>query len=302
MKILIGYDGSASADAALDDLQRAGLPDETAALLVSVAEVLMPPPPYSDELLGLSRASRRVDAAIAQSQSQRKQALKEAEELAAKAREWVRAHFPDWQVEAEGLAGLPSAELIRRADEWQADLVVVGSQGRSTLGQFVLGSVSKQVVTDSRHSVRVGRGVAGQSSLTPPRVMIGVDGSPEAQSALDAVGRRVWPEGTQVRMVTVDDDTSPARLVHIPAAAARRMVEWGEQELRALGVNVSAAIEQGEPQRVLLEEARRWNADAIFVGGRTFDSALERFWLGSVSTALVTKAHCSVEVVRSATS
>jgi len=37
MKILIGYDGSDSADAALDDLQRAGLSDVAEALIVSVA-------------------------------------------------------------------------------------------------------------------------------------------------------------------------------------------------------------------------------------------------------------------------
>ena len=54
MKILIGYDGSESADAALDDLRRAGLPRETETLIVSVAEVLMQPPPPSDELVGLA--------------------------------------------------------------------------------------------------------------------------------------------------------------------------------------------------------------------------------------------------------
>ena len=43
MRILIGYDGSESADAALDDLRRAGLPREVEALIVSVGEVMMPP-------------------------------------------------------------------------------------------------------------------------------------------------------------------------------------------------------------------------------------------------------------------
>jgi hypothetical protein len=38
MKILIGYDGSVSADVALDDLRMAGLPRETEALLVSPSE------------------------------------------------------------------------------------------------------------------------------------------------------------------------------------------------------------------------------------------------------------------------
>jgi hypothetical protein len=43
MRILIGYDGSESADAALDDLRRAGLPRAVEALILSVAEVIAPP-------------------------------------------------------------------------------------------------------------------------------------------------------------------------------------------------------------------------------------------------------------------
>jgi nucleotide-binding universal stress UspA family protein len=80
------------------------------------------------------------------------------------------------------------------------------------------------------------------------------------------------------------------------------MVEWAENELRAIGLGVSVIIEKGDPQRVLLEEARKWDADSIFVGGRVFSGAIERLRLGSVATALVTKAHCSVEVVRGAMS
>jgi nucleotide-binding universal stress UspA family protein len=264
-------------------------------------------------MVGLAQASRRVASAVAHAELQRKQAIKEAEELAAKANERVRSYFPDWQVRAEALAGWPSSELIRRADEWKADLVVVGSQGRSALAQFVLGSVSKKVVTDSHHSVRVARGAVGTNNSTTPRVMIGVDGSPEAERAVRAVGWRVWPDGTEVRIITIDDGTSPARIARVlptaaamirdrneeTAVAAKMMVEWGENELRVIGLNVSVAIEKGDPQRALIEEARKWNADSIFVGGRRFDGALERFWLGSVSTAVVTKAHCSVEVVRS---
>ena len=57
MKILIGYDGSASADAALDDLRQAGLPDECAALVMSVAEVFLPPPPPSSyEILEMTES------------------------------------------------------------------------------------------------------------------------------------------------------------------------------------------------------------------------------------------------------
>ena len=44
MKILIGYDGSESADAALKDLTRAGLPSEADVLVMSLADVFLPPP------------------------------------------------------------------------------------------------------------------------------------------------------------------------------------------------------------------------------------------------------------------
>ena len=47
------------------------------------------------------------------------------------------------------------------------------------------------------------------------------------------------------------------------AEAARMMTEWAANELRAIGLQVSVAIEQGEPGRVIIEEARKW--------GRRFD-------------------------------
>jgi nucleotide-binding universal stress UspA family protein len=315
MRILIGYDGSASADAALSDLRRAGLPREAEALIVSVGDVMMIPAPSNYEVVGQALTSRRVTAGIMHAQAQTAGALKVAKEFAAKASDRVRSYFPDWEVRAETLAGTPSWELIKRADEWKADLIVVGSHGRSALGRLILGSVSKKVVTDSHHSVRVARRAVEKRDGLPPRVMIGVDGSSEAESAVRAAGRRVWPDGTQVRIIAVDDGTSPTRIAHIlpataamirgcneeSAVAARMMVEWAESELHAIGLNVSVAIKKGDPQRVLIEEARKWDADSIFVGSRRFSGAIERFRLGSVATALVTKAHCSVEVVRGAT-
>ena len=249
-------------------------------------------------------------------EAQAAQKLKEVEEFAAKAGERLKSSFPEWEVQAVGLAGTPSAELVNKADEWKADLVVVGSHGRSALGRVILGSVSKKVVTDSHHSVRVTRGTFKDKAGLPPKIMIAVDGSPEAEHAVRAVGMRVWPEATEVRIIAVDDGTSPARISGVlptaaamitssnekVAEAARMMVEWAENELRAIGLQVSVAIEKGNPQRVLIAEARKWDADSIFVGARKFSGAIERFRLGSVSTALVTNAHCSVEVVRSASS
>lgn len=43
MKILIGYNGSQISEAALDDLQHAGLPENAEVLILTVAEVWLPP-------------------------------------------------------------------------------------------------------------------------------------------------------------------------------------------------------------------------------------------------------------------
>jgi nucleotide-binding universal stress UspA family protein len=301
MKILIGHDGSQSADAALVDLQRAGLPVEAEALIVSVADVMMVPQTPAYELAGEALMSRRVTAGLVYAQRQTERVLTEAKDIASRASDQVRSYFPHWNVRAETLAGSAAWELISKADEWKPDLIVVGSHGRSAVSRLILGSVSKKVVTDSDHSVRVSRGDIEKDRNTPPKLVIGVDGSTEADLAIRAVGSRVWPLGTEVRIIAVDDGSSSiaAGLMDELPLAAAQMVAWGENALSEIRLKVSVETEKGDPRRVLIDQAQAWDADSIFVGGRRFSGALERFQLGSVATALVTKAHCSVEVVRS---
>ena len=290
MRILIGHDGSQSADAALVDLQRAGLPAEAEVLIVSVADVMMAPATPGYELAAEALMSRRVVSGLVNAQRQTERALTEAKDIANRARDQVRSWFPHWSVRAQVLAGPAAAELISKANEWSPDLVVVGSHGRSAVSRLVLGSVSKKVVTDSDHSVRVSRGNIEKDLHAPLKLVLGVDGSAEAEQAIRVVGSRVWPHGTEVRIITVDNDDSPV--------AAAHMVAWAENALHEIGLNVSVKEEKGDPRRVLIDQAEAWDADSIFVGGRRFSGALERFQLGSVATALVTKAHCSVEVLR----
>ena len=313
MRLLIGYDGSKSADAALSDLRRAGLPRDAEVLILSVADVMSMPALSSYELVEQALVSRRATSGIMLAQTQTSQALEEAKEFASQASARIKTFFPEWKVRAEAPIGNPARELIERANEWNPDLVVIGSHGRSAVGRLLLGSVSKKLITDLKSSVRVVRRTPdlGHDHVVP-RIIVGVDGSAGARQAIRAVGNRVWPTGTEVRLVVVDNGTSPNKISGIlpttaelingsndeAALAARTMVEWARDELSVIGLSTSVAFKKGEPQRVLVEEARKWGADSLFVGSRDFSSGFERFRLGSVSTALVTSAPCSVEVVR----
>jgi len=313
MRILIGYDGSEHSDAAIDDLKRAGLPRDCDVLIASIGDLLMSSPDLT-EVLGQTLTSRRVVSGLKRAQTHAERVTKEAKEAAKRAKKRIQKLFPEWETRAEVMIGTPGWVLIDVANKWKADLVVVGSQGRSALKRLLLGSVSKRVVTDSGCSVRVARPPRQTNADAPPRIIIGVDGSPAAEQAIYAVGQRVWQDGTEVHMVTVDDGTRPTRIASRLPQAARiinsyyeekesrvsAMLEWATKELGAIGLKTSIVTEKGDPKNVLLGQASEWAADCIFVGTRDLKSAFERFQLGSVSTGVVTNAQCSVEVVRPA--
>ena len=313
MRVLIGYDGSEHSDAAIHDLQLAGLPSDSEVLIASVGDLLMSSPELS-EILKQAAPSARIASGLTNAQTHAERVTKEAEDAAARAEALVRELFPGWKVTADVMIGTPAWVLIDVADKWKADLVVVGSQGRSALQRLFLGSVSKRVVTDSHSSVRIGRPRRRTDLNAPPRLIIGVDGSPAAEHAIYTVGQRVWPDGTEVRLIAVDDGVKPTQIASRLPAATRMinsyyheresrvsaMLDWAATELKAIGLQTSVVTEKGDPKSVILQNAADWHADSIFVGTRDLKSGLERFRLGSVSTAIVNNAQCSVEVVRAA--
>ena len=311
MRILIGYDGSEYSDFAIDDLRYAGLPRDSEVLIVSVADLLMSSPELS-EVRDQALISQRILSSIKKSQTLAERVTKEAQDAALRAKARVKALFPEWKVRAEVMVGTPAWILIDVAGNWKPDLVVVGSHGRTGLKRLLLGSVSKRVVTDSPSSVRIGRPRVNKDEDEPPRIIVGVDGSLAAEQAIYAVGQRVWPDGTEVQLIAVDDGPRPSGIATLLPQAAEMiesyyqkrdsrvsaMLEWATKELSAIGVKTSVVNEKGDATKVILKQAAAWNADSIFVGTRDFKSGFERFRLGSVSTAVVTNAKCSVEVVR----
>src|SRR5215471_7941347 len=152
MKVLIAYDGSSSANSALDDLRRAGMPQVAEALILSVADVFLPPAASPPPAL-----PTRVSEAVQQARTWATTALTEAHTLAQQGRDHLVTFFPAWDVRAEACADSPAWAVIKKADAWQPDLIVLGSHGRSAIGRFLLGSVSQKVLTEASCSVRVGR-------------------------------------------------------------------------------------------------------------------------------------------------
>lgn len=311
MKILIGYDGSDCAEAALDDLTRSGLPAIAEAHIMSIAEVWLPPPPPSTyEIVEEARHAQSA-AELQRDFAKRCPAAKEALGLAERARDRVQTNFPAWKVSADSSCGSAAWELVAKADEWKPDLIVVGSHGRTALGRFVLGSVSQRVLTEARCSVRIARGRIEEPD-SAVRIIVGTDGSPASEEALHAVAARKWPPLSEVKVVLVDDPLAPDFLGKIIPPLEKMLEEDRREErawveriskrsldiLRKAEIKVTCVVREGDPKRELCKAAEEWGADCVFVGSAGFSNRLERFVLGSVSAAVAARAHCSVEVVR----
>lgn len=310
MKILIGYDGSACSHAALDDLRAAGLPEEEVeAVVMSVAEVWLPPENVNGN--GGDLPDPYLEKLTEKHRQKAKKAVAESETLARHARERLLKMFPAWKVKSEATFGSPAWEIITKAGEMKADLIVVGSQGRTAVGRFFLGSISQKVLTEAECSVRVARGRI-EVDPTPSRIVIGFDGSAGANAAVEAVAGRFLSEKSEVKLIAVTDPITPSAIgrfvppiVNWVKEANEGEHEWLEklaessiQKLQQAGLKTTFTIEAGNPKQILVEESERWHADSIFVGANRYGSRIERSLLGSVSAAVAARAHCSVEVVR----
>jgi nucleotide-binding universal stress UspA family protein len=296
VRILIGYDGSDCAKSALSDLQRAGLPAEAEVLVLTAAEVFIPNQPNT-EGAAEELYPQYVPQAVKLAWERNQQQFEEAKKLAAEAAGILRARFPGWKIESTARAETPHWAIISEANELKPDLVVVGSQGRSAVGRIIFGSVSQKVLYECSCSVRIARGRETAVS-DPVRLVIGADGSPDADAMLEAIVARKWQKDTEVKLVTVVE--SFHQFGNQPTAQMDRIREIqsvAEQQLRNAGLYVTPVVKEGDPKQILLDEAESWSADCIFLGAQGL-RLLERMLLGSVSSVVAARASCSVEIVR----
>ena len=117
MRLLIAYDGSKSADSALDDLTHAGLPADGEALVMTVAEVWLPPPPPSACEIVEMAANAKGALGLERKYMAASQVVIDANKLAAKAAGRFQANFPKWKVNHESVWGSPTLELFSKAEE-----------------------------------------------------------------------------------------------------------------------------------------------------------------------------------------
>jgi nucleotide-binding universal stress UspA family protein len=145
MKVLMATDGSELSMRAVQSVARSLWPAGTTFRAIAVPEFVvtyMAPDYLTNELVSDLRTN---------SMTQSREALVRALDTLKRA-----GHTADGIVPGDGES--PVAAIVREAEAWGANLVVVGSHGRRGFDRFVLGSVAEAVALRAYCSVEIYRG------------------------------------------------------------------------------------------------------------------------------------------------
>jgi nucleotide-binding universal stress UspA family protein len=219
----------------------------------------------------------------------------------------IRAATPGAEVRTAVRLGDPASVLLRLEREARAQLVVMGTHGRSGTQRWVRGSVAESVLRRGAAPVllvRPGADPARAARLTRTggRILVPLDGSDLAAAAVPEAARSVAPGGHLVLATVLPPaasgtgGTCPAG---VPAhALAQHRLESVALELRRRGLRATAVVlTAGDPAAALVDLATLEEVDLIVLAthGR---GGLGRWLYGSVADAISRTAPVPVLLVR----
>jgi nucleotide-binding universal stress UspA family protein len=143
MKILLAIDDSQYSADAVETVAAQPWPPGTAVRVLSAVENIVVP------------AAELWYDARGDFESARQELTKRAEQLTARVAERLTAK--GLAVDTAVRQGDPRSAIVDEAKEWSADLIVVGSHGRTGIERWLLGSVAQSVVSHAPCSVEVVR-------------------------------------------------------------------------------------------------------------------------------------------------
>jgi len=217
---------------------------------------------------------------------------------------------PD-QYHGEVRQGTPSSVILEYIEEADVDLVAMGTQGRTGLKRFVLGSVAEHVLRASPVPTLITRVGDDEPPTLPYRnVLVPTDGSECASGAVDHALAIAGATDATVHAINVVDTEAYKRasgsvlpsdyvdiLEHSGKEATAGVVERAEDA----GLDVRAAVLEGRPSDGIVAYAADNDIDAVVMGthGR---SGLDRFLLGSTTERVIRQSDLPVVAVPEAKS
>lgn len=203
--------------------------------------------------------------------------------------------------------GRPIPTIVSRAEQVDADLIVVGAHDRGRLHHFLIKSVAEDIVRHAPCSVLL----VHENDEAPPgplkRLLVPIDLSDVSFRLLSYARYLAELNGARIDVLHVVEpiplldtlagamtirDVVPdmKRRLEAEVAELLRQIDFGD-------VEHEARVVEGQAAAQILSEAEQQQNDMVVIGkqGR---SAIERFLVGSVTERVVRHASCPVLVAR----
>ena len=287
-RILCPIDFSEFSRRALDHAVSIAKWYDAALTVLHVVAPVVPPSPTDDASLWPAIALTADD-------------LKQFEAAAA---DFVRMEVGDVPITVTVRQGSIVGEIVELAETWSADLLVVGTHGRSGFDRLMLGSVAERVLRKAACPVlTVPRRIPDvvRTDGLFKRILCTVDFSPSSMKALSYATALAEEADAKLTMMHVVEHNvfEPAALAGIElsddggiqAAALRRLHEAVASDVRTYA-DVDEIAVVGKPYREILRRADENRAELIVLGAH--GGGVGAIAFGSTTDHVVRQARCPV--------
>jgi nucleotide-binding universal stress UspA family protein len=277
-KILVAYDGSASARNALAVASHLAQEDKS---WIKVLSVL---PGYNGELelVGVSKIGETIEGPG-------RRLLEEAQEI---------ADQEDVHILTNMTQGEPYDKIVHVADDENCDLIIMGRRGTHRLERELVGSVTARVIGYTPKDVLV---VPDGCKLTRKNILLATDGSSSCESAVDRaieIAKEQSANLTAISVVYTNDEylaLAPGIIGDLIGKAKEKLATIKQKGKKA-GIEINVIVKEGEAYEAITTLAQNSNVDLIVMGSHG-KKRLQRLLMGSVTERTIGYAACPVLVV-----
>jgi nucleotide-binding universal stress UspA family protein len=189
-------------------------------------------------------------------------------------REWVRR-------------GHAATEIVRLAQERDADWIALATRGRHATARFMMGGVSQAVLRQAACSVLV----VGTDARPPATVLVATDLSEHADRSVEAAAGLPLPAGARAVLLHVLEEHPLLYDLAAPVAeevrrtleqmrqaqeeTVKALLQRSEERLQARGWETRLEVRSGDAAEQIVAAAQEDAADWIVLGARGLSSAPE---------------------------
>jgi nucleotide-binding universal stress UspA family protein len=198
--------------------------------------------------------------------------------------------------------GLPANAIDETAEKHDVSAILIGSHGKGILQAATLGSVSAQLLHQTRRPVLLARialledekceAVCGRMFA---RVLFPTDFSETAEKALDYLGKIAQDTGCPVTVMHVlEPNITDQQDARYREEEARFLLEAKVRRLRLLGTSdVTFELVYGDPAETIVNRTQKGNFSIVVMGGQG-KGIIRELFLGSVANEVARRAETPV--------